>query len=341
MTIDTDLDPLQRDAMRLSRWARGDEAMTETVVVTEDPTSIPWLAGMIGELDTVVCALPRKAKCDLPKGPGTWIQATGAVTNPGDDIGLGRELYIQTMDYCSLRYLNVLGPTMIRIMTAEDAEALLVDVDTALRTGHFPEQLLHPLVELADRCALRGSTKCSGRSLERMHIDRAGVVRTSPTGRVVGHVGDDLEALATRAAAPGQDPCLNDESSSVLRTHGFERIRTFAAGLDAARILAQRSRREWWLIAEGGDADRPAPRSDLLLLTDGTSHVLYESASRRAFRLDVAAAQLAGAILISQDAQEVVTRLCASGQAAISADHVRGFRAELQSRGVELTHAHS
>lgn len=348
MTTDIDLDLLQEYAGRLSFWARGDASISGAVIVTEHVGSVKWLklpsTGLIATDDFVVCALPAKTMVELPSGPGTWIRGTGGVSHPGDDIGLGRDLYIQTMDYGSLRYLNVLGPTVIRVMTSEDAKAFLIDVETALRTGHFSKQLLHPLVEIGDQCALAAASDCLGRHLQRLHIDRAGIVRTSPVGRNLGHVGDDREALLSLAnTRPDVDPCLAEEPSAILRGHETERIHAFLAGLEAVRILSRKSSGDWrvlgWSDASFDDRGAVAPRSDQILLTDGATHVLYDIASKRAFRLDLLAAKVAGAILLSRTIDEALVRLHTQGLIEMSLNYVQGFWDELQKRGLELVYA--
>lgn len=348
MKPNVETDPLQHYAVRLSNWARGDVWISETVVVTEHLGSISWLGltktGLLGNRDFVLCALPHRERVDLPDGPGTWVRGTGGTSSPGDDVGLDRDLYIQTMDYGSLRYLNILGPTVIRIMTGEDAKALLTDVESTLRTGYFSKQLLHPMVELGDRCALVGSSDCPGRHLRRLHIDRAGNVRTSPSGQILGEVGSDREALLARAASgPTVDPCLSEEPSILLSRYGYTGVHTFLVGLDAVRVLSQRSARNWQVLSWSDTlvSDRGAfvPRCDQMLLTDGSTHVLYDSASKRAFRLENLAAEIAGAILLSRFEDEAHVRLHAQGRTEITLDYIRAFREELHKRGLELAYA--
>lgn len=348
MAKDTDINLLKGYALHLSNWARGDVSSPGAVVVTENLDSIEWLklpeVGLVSEQDFVLCALSSSESIDLPSGPGTWIRGTGGVSKVGDDVGLSRDLFIQTMDYESLRYLNVFGPTIIRILTVEDTRALLIDVMSTLRTGRFVKQLLHPMVEIGDQCALVGASDCSGRHLRRLHVDRLGNVRTSPAGRILGQVGVDRNALSAQVTfGQNVDPCLSEESTAVLFKFGFERIRAYLTALAAVRVLSQRSSAVWRVVGWGDDLVNEhevfVPRSDQFLLTDEHAYVLYDSDSKRAFRMDLAGAELAGSILLSGSRDEALLNLHSRGRTEFSLDHIEGFREEMRERDLELSYA--
>ncbi|MDQ6781926.1 MAG: hypothetical protein M3063_00445, partial [Actinomycetota bacterium] len=188
-------------------------------IVCEDHTAAAWLSdpltGLVSE-DTVVLFRQGRRGGDLPAGPGRWLPIAGAITEPGDEMEISREFWLQTADYVSLRYLGVAGPTVVRLAASDDAEAYLHDVERTSESGVFPEMLLHPVVELGDRCALSGGTPCTASGLpSRLHVDVDGNVRTSPGGRVLGTVGVTAASLAAAALGDG-DVCVPAEVAALL-----------------------------------------------------------------------------------------------------------------------------
>ena len=325
-------DRLRVLADRLARWARGDAASPDVSdgvleLVVEAPEAIDWLAdpatGLVGPSSVVFAGASR-----LPDGPGQWVQITGGAGFAGDELGLDRDLYVQTVDYASVRYLSVVGPTVVRITNDDDALDLAADVEHAQRTGEFPEALLHPFVELGDRCAL--GSACRAAELTRLYVGSDELVRTTPFGRVLGRAGDAAAGL--RAAAREGCPCCETPVDGVP---------AFLAALDAVRILSVREQTAWRVSGYGfalldGSAAR---RQDLLVLTDGSSYVLYDAGARRAFRVGREAAEATEAILASPDAEHAADALRAGGRPAIQAREVEGLRAEFARRGVELAFA--
>lgn len=334
---------IEQAGAQLMGWARG-EPTVGPVAVVEQGAAVQWLHeqghALLSEDGLVLCALPRRAELTVPTGPGVWLRGTGAMSSPGDDVGLSRDLYVQTTDYSAHRYLSVIGPTVLRLFTVEDATAFCTDVASALTSGAFPEALLHPLVEIGDRCAIAGGP-CPGRSLGRLHVDRDGVVRTSPVGRQLGKAGDDPGVLR-EAASRSSDPCLQEDVGAVVAPTAVAAA-AFLAGLDAARVLAQRSRSTWsmvgWQKDLFGGPGCDSPRADQFLLSDGTNDVLYDNTTRRAFRLERPAAEVAEAVLMSGDDAAAAQRLHERGRDGVSVDDVQRFREEFRSRGLELAHA--
>jgi len=329
---------------RISPWARGDR--TAPTVVTEHVESLNWLAdpatGLVGPDTMVLCAFPRRVIPDLPDGPGIWLKGTGGLGRAGDDVGIGGDFYLETIDYAAVPHLGVIGPTVVRVASAVDAEALVADADLALATGHVPAALLHGWVEIGDQCALMRVPHCAGRGLERLHVDAAGVVRATPFGRVLGTAGADVTAMRSRAQRD-DDPCLDDPATAVLAAVPDDRVGAFVAGLRATRTLARRFSGRWTVVA-GGNAllgHRPTarPRADRLLLTDGTGYVLSDAECAHAFRVGRPVAEVAEAILTSQSAQEAARLLGAHGTLSRTVDEIEQFRLSCGQRGLELTHA--
>ena len=257
---------------------------------------------------------------------------------------MGRDFYVQTADYASVRYLSVVGPTVVRLTNDDDARDLLKDVAAAERTGEFPEALLHSLVELGDRCAVVGGAGCGAAHLNRLYVGRDERVRTSPFGRELGQVGDPGACLRGAARAHGC-PCVEGEVAERVAEGGAGRMRAFVAALDAVRTLSVREQAAWrvsgygFRLLDGGGDAAAAPRSDLLVLTDGTGYVLYHAAARRAFRIGREGAEATEAILASPDADGAAAALRAGGRPAIGAGEVERLRSEFARLGIELAFA--
>ena len=340
----SDADRVELVIRRISPWARGDRAAP--TVVTEHVDSLDWLAdpatGLVGPDTVVLCAFHRQVMPDLPEGPGTWLRGTGGLGRAGDDVGIGEDFYLETVDYSAVPHLGIIGPTVIRVTSAIDAEALALDAERALVTGHVPAALLHGSVEIGDQCALVRAPQCAGRLLERVHVDAVGVVRASPAGRALGVVGDDVTAIRS-AAHSVADPCLDDAAAAVLAAVPDDRVGAFVAGMRATRTLVRRFAGRWTVVA-GGNAllgHRPAarPRADRLLLTDGTGFVLSDGACARTFRVGRPIAEMVEAILTSSSAPEAAQLLRAHGITSRTVDEIERFRLSCAERGLELAHA--
>ena len=293
-------------AERLTSWARGDLSPVAggapSVVVSACRRATPWLVEQVGA-DTLVLAPRPRGQDRLPAGPGTWLGVAGAFDEPGDELEVTPELWVQTIDYQSLPYLGVAGPTVVRLLSGEDAHAFLRDVEL-LAGGGVPEALLHPMVELGDRCALRGEP-CTSTGVGRLHVDAEGQVRTAPRGQVLGAVGDPVAGLP--AAPVLRDPCLPADVTEVLAGADAVAVRRFLGAVDAVRVLRASTQRSWSLHRDPEGV--LAPRADLLLLQDGQQQVLFAVAARRAFRVSPEVARVLAALLSSTTTAEAADRL--------------------------------
>ena len=337
-------DGVELAIQRISPWARGDRAAP--MVVTEHVDSLDWLAnpatGLVGPDTLVLCAVDRRVTPKLPDGPGTWVRGAGAIGGPGDDVGIGSDFYLETVDYAAVHRLGVVGPTVVRVTSAADAELLLSDIERTLATGDVPAALLHRSVEIGDQCALVRASQCAGSRLERVHLDRAGLIRSSPVGRVLGTAGDDVAAVRSAAQA-GDDPCLDEPAAAVIAAVPDDRVGAFVAGLRATRTLSRRYPGHWAVVA-GRNAllshrSSRGPRAGRVLLTDGTGYVLSDAECTRTFRVGRAVAEVVEAILTSGSAHEAAQLLRAHGTASRTADEIEQFRLSCAQRGLELTHA--
>ena len=175
-----------------------------------------------------------------PGAPGTWIGYRGDLDEPGDEIQVGPDLWVQTIDYAATRYLSVAGPTVLRFPDADDAGAFAKDVTTVRGRGQFNPALLHPAVEIGDRCLLTDSPCTRLGQLTRLYVDSEGVVRTAPRGLPLGSAGDPLDKLAAvgyRYAAAGLDPCASEEISAVLGSVPLADRLIYLNSVDAIRTM--------------------------------------------------------------------------------------------------------
>lgn len=315
----------------LTLWARGDAPpQAPRVMVSEAPDAAGWLAGSgLVDGDSAVFVRQTRRSGPLPDGPGHWLPFSGGAAEPGDEFVLRNDFYLQTTEYASLRYLSIAGPTVVRLTEAEDAERLLDDVDHALASGELPGPLTHPLVELGDRCALRDGHGCSG---ARLHIDTAGVVRTSPVGEPIGRVGD---------AALRDGGCVLPEVAAVLAPRLGE-VAAFAAALDAVRTINVRERDDWRVSGFGArlveDGHPFAHRDDLLLLSTVAGRcVLYVTAQRRAFVIQRPAAELIEVMLTSDDDATAAGRLERHRGGELTPAMLAGVRGDFGGRGIDLS----
>jgi hypothetical protein len=345
---------LQYVANRLTLWARGELASSNTPAVIFVPEKYAgWVSdprsGVLGE-GTLVLVRSKKAKLDGAGHIGTWIGYRGDLDEPGDEIRVGPDFWVQTIDYAATRYLSVAGPTVIRFPDADDVHAFAKDV-TALRDhGHFHPALLHAAVEIGDRCLLTDTPCTRLGQLTRLYVDSDGVVRKAPRGLPLGSVGDPLDRLAAvgrQYAAAGLDPCAPEEISAVLRSIPLADRLMYLNSVDAIRTMQMRTGEPWYVsgvqgrVAAGDGGRHVLPhRHDLLLLWSDTAYVLFDARQHRAFTLQPEAAEIID-ILLSTDSDWMAQQRL-SGRAAVGGDPaaaIAALRAAIAKRGVRLDNA--
>jgi hypothetical protein len=346
--------PLQYIANRLTLWARGELASSKAPAVIFVPEKYAgWASdpgsGVLGE-GTLVLVRSKKGKLDRAGRTGTWIGYRGDLDEPGDEVQVGPDLWVQTIDYAATKYLSVAGPTVIRFPDADDAHAFAKDVTTVRSRGQFNPALLHPAVEIGDRCLLMDSPCTRLGQLTRLYVDSDGVVRTAPRGLPLGSVGDRLDTLAAcgqRYAAAGLDPCAPEEISTVVRSVPLADRLMYLNSVDAIRTMQMRTGEPWYVsgvqgrVAAGDDGRNVLPhRHDLLLLWSDTAYVLFDARQHRAFTLQPEAAEIIDILLSADSDWTAQQRL--SGRAAVGgnpAAAIAALRATIGKRGVRLDNA--
>ncbi|MFU8872173.1 daptide biosynthesis RiPP recognition protein [Micromonospora sp. SL4-19] len=276
-------------------------------------------------------------------GDGTIILATGdhdasrgvvgidgSLAEPGTELSVDSDFFLQTQDYASSRFMSILGPTLIRIGDLDDDfEAFLADVDQAVSEGVFPEFAIAPAVRIADVPALGAASPLDGPGL-RLHVDRDGAISTAPGGSALGHLGTglaDLVAAWEKANAASELPCavclgaVLPEAERTARLGERPSVARYFTALDALRTLTVNDIAGLRVSGFGGRItagladDDPAedvvdPTLPLLMWTADRGYV-YEPDRRRVFTVDHTAAQ-------------AVECLLATGSPELAARHLPG-----------------
>jgi hypothetical protein len=162
---------------------------------------------------------------------------------------------------------------------------------------------------------------------------------------VLGHVGDRAPALAASAmeAAASGDVCVLPEVAARLAAVEDRRLRRHLAALDAVRVMTMSTNAPWQVCGLGfsllddAEDDVPAGRSDLLVLASPRDHVLYDVASRRAFRVDRAVGQVLEVVLTSRDEGVAAERLERAQQHADPVVSICTVRDAFATRGIDLS----
>lgn len=140
---------------------------------------------------------------------GTMYAYGGALDEPGADLSLDDEFFLQTQDYAAGEFAVVIGPTLARVTCPEDFAAFLAHADRAKDEGVFPDHLLHPVAQLGDLPALGGRHDAGG-PRTRVYVDASGRISVSPWGLPLGKLGDaldDLDAAWRQHNAQSSHPC--------------------------------------------------------------------------------------------------------------------------------------
>lgn len=156
---------------------------------------------------TVLLAPHSGDRATLPEGV-ELMGYEGDPAEPAAELTVGEDVFVQNQDYATAEYMSVIGPTLLRVLVPEDFEALLGDLDAARRSGAFPDHLVHPAAQLADRSALGGPTALDG-PRTRLHLRRDGSWSVGPLGSALGGLDDGFDALlGAWQSAPGRGAAI-------------------------------------------------------------------------------------------------------------------------------------
>ncbi|MEV5312931.1 daptide biosynthesis RiPP recognition protein [Streptomyces sp. NPDC052610] len=303
----------------LSSWGTGRVQPLETpagkgslTVVLEDAEHLDALlaSDLVGGSTLVLS--PGESREDVAGVAGV-VGYEGSLAEPGGDLSVDDEFFLQTQDYASAGYMSVIGATLVRAVEQADLDAFLDDADRARADGTFPTHVTSPAVQLADLAAL-GAGPAEDGPRTRLYVDADGTAAVSPWGAPLGTIADGLDALDARWRRLTEDavhPCAVALGRAVPAAAGQAAaagrpwLGRYLAAVDALRELHARGIADLRVSGFGGRLS-PAlaglPDGDdtgvpLLLWTDDAAYV-HLAGDRRTFRVDHAAGALLEALLV-------------------------------------------
>ncbi|MEV0608367.1 daptide biosynthesis RiPP recognition protein [Polymorphospora rubra] len=306
---------LARIREHLMAWTTGtplpDRGTGAATVLLDDPAHLDaLLRGGLADPQGVI----------FVPGAGTGdpriVGYDGSPAEPGGELSVNDEFYLQIQDYAAAAFMVLVGPTLVTVGNTDDFRYFLADADRARSTGGFPEFAIAGPVRLANLPGLGAGPAGDGPD-RRLHVDADGAVSTSVAGVRIGTVGDGPAALrdawlrrndasdapcavcldgavdeTERAGAVAARPWLGRYLAAIasLRTLNANGVADLRVSGFGGRLLAP---------LEGVDdpADQPGTPAAVLLWT-AESGYLHLPATNRSFALSLAAARLAEALLV-------------------------------------------
>ncbi|WP_328913220.1 MULTISPECIES: daptide biosynthesis RiPP recognition protein [unclassified Streptomyces] len=276
------------------------------VAVLADGADLEWLVkGGLVAPEGVVYA-PSAAPVDGV----TVVPYHGSFTEPGSEVQLGEDFFLQVQAYSIASFLALLGPTVVRVADGEDAEAFVADAEQALHQGVWSEVLTNPAVQLADVAVLGGRAPQDGRSL-RLYVGPDHGVRVGLLGTVLGKADAGWEALEDSAPDPSRIPGGRAAAEAVRERHWLAR---YHSALQAVQSLRARGRQNVKVsgfgmrLNEGLELGAGAP--DLcdplapVLLESADEHYVYAPSTSRVFQAAPDTARTLERVLVRPDADD-------------------------------------
>ncbi|WNI16181.1 daptide biosynthesis RiPP recognition protein [Actinacidiphila sp. ITFR-21] len=311
--------------------AVGAPAAARTVLLDDASLAEPLTAAGLVDGHSVVfvpqdpseAAEPARSDAAAP----TYVGYGGSLAEPGGELSLGQEFFLESRDYAAAAYMPLLGPTLVTVTGPDDFELFLADADLARETGRFPEFAVAAPVRLAQLPALSADRDGDGPGL-RLHVDADGGVSTAWSGVRVGTLDDGPAGLyqtwqdVNESSAAGCAVCLGavlDEPGRLAGLTARPWLGDYLAAVDSLRTLTARGMAGLRVAGFGArllpepdtDAD-PVPdpgrrRAVLLLGDDGAC--LHQPSTGRTFRLGTGAARCAEALLTLGSADAVTAHV--------------------------------
>jgi hypothetical protein len=283
------------------------------------PESVVFVPAAPAVLGDATSAPGDAAPGDGAPGDGgpTVVRYEGSLSDPDGEFSVGSNFFLQTQHYAISPYMSVVGPTLVRVADESDFQFYLDDADQARESGVFSDFLTHPVIQLADLCALGAGPGADGPG-SRLYVAASGAVSTSPHGRPLGTLGDSPEQLRQQwehlaAESPHGCPvCLGgvlDEGTRRAALAARPWLGRYLVALDSIRDLRARgveaprvSGFGAWLLPELGTLGLPGdaaaqPRETPLLLWTDQAAFLHLPDRSRTFQLDPALAPAVEALL--------------------------------------------
>ena len=299
-------------------WASGNDRWIEhagegcSTVVVEDPQHLgPLLETDLVAEGTVVFANDVSS---VPADRCLVVPFEGTVAEPGHDLSIADDLFIETQDYASTSFGVLMGHTFLRITSEVDFEAYLDDADTAFQTGAFNQSLTNPEALLADRVAL-GSGQVGDGPGTRLFVDKEGLISVGPYAAPLGSVEDArlhnvqqqwdlLGASCCHPGTPALAGALGGLDGSDPRW-SRDWLSRYLVAVDAIHHLTVRGAVQPQVSGFGGYfmeelSEIPVTeRPDLpVLLRDESRAYLYFAPTNRVVSFSLSAAGIAEALLV-------------------------------------------
>lgn len=256
-------------------------------LVAEDSGALDWASaeGLTGP-ETMVFRPSTEGDAE----PGT-VPYQGSLVEPGAEVRLADDFFLQVQAYSIAGFLALLGPTVIRFTDPEDVETFLADADSALATGDWSDVLTNPTVQLADLAAIGGTAPSDGPRL-RLYLT-GGEVRVSPLGPVLGKVGDSVSFAEHAGPGPERLPVGAELQREVVARPWLARYHSAVQGLQSLRARGYEGcavsgfglRFDARLDVGDQAPELTLPKAPVLLRSDA-DYFVYEPASGRTFQAD-------------------------------------------------------
>ncbi|MDT3726760.1 daptide biosynthesis RiPP recognition protein [Streptomyces sp. DSM 41972] len=312
MTSDGDMKRIRRHLMS---WATGQRTIpggagADTVLVSSaEQVRLLAESGILSQ--NAVIFAPEAPAAHVPY---TVVGYEGSPSEPGGELSLGHDFFLEIQDYAAGAYMPLLGPTLLTVTGPDDFQLFVEDADRARVEGIFPEFATAVPVRIAQLPGLGAGPEGDGPGL-RLHVGEDGAVSTAWTGRRLGELGDSIDRLSsvwTEANEASAAPCavclesVVDETQRAAALTARPWLREYLAALDSLRALRTRGLTGLRVSGFGyrllpdlpeqpfaGGSGRP------VLLRDDSAGYLHQPSTGKTFRLGLDAARCAEALLVA------------------------------------------
>lgn len=235
----------------------------------------------------------------------------------GTEVRVGESLRLQVQSYAVSEFLTIVGPTLVRIVDADDLATLVADAEACAADGAFPDFLTNPAVQVADIPALSGDGRAQSGPTNRLWLGEDGAVSISPWGTPLntsegmsglqkswsGCNADsrlrDAVALAKAFSVDDADRIIDDPSLLQRFLRAVSAVRTLRArGMHHVRVSG------FGLRINDTVALPPARSATVVVAVNGDEHFIVDTASGRTFGVTAAVASAADALLATASPEE-------------------------------------
>jgi hypothetical protein len=308
----------QLTAARVQRWFSGEYDRPTDAPAVADGHSAEVLVlpdadlGALADLrlspESLVLAPEDRAPAGHEVSGAEVMTYQGGLTDGEDELVL-RHGVVRCESYTTAAFVPVTCPTAIAIVGPEDHENFLADADAAVHEGTFEEHLQHPLVIVADTCALGSDMRCAAPRRARAVIGPDGV-RPSLGG--TRFPAGELPAGACTICLAGL--VAADDLEAARRARPW--LSRYLLVLEVLRALRRREPRSIAISGFGHRFNDTLPPEPLeaatapVLLRAGDEHLVCDPLSRRVLRTAPDAARIMEVLLAhaAGDAVDEVAR---------------------------------